>query len=35
MERNNNKSEGQMKRIKGVWDKQKERIIKVRQKLKE
>ena len=28
MERKNNKSEGQVKRINGVWDKWKERIIK-------
>ena len=32
MERKNNTSEGQINRIKGVWDKQKERIIKVRNK---
>ena len=32
MERKNNKSERQINRIKGVWDKQKERIIKVRDK---
>ena len=32
MERKNNKSEGQINRIKGVWDKQKERILKVRDK---
>ena len=32
MERKNNKSERQMKRIKGVWDKWKERIIKVKDK---
>ena len=32
MERKNNKSEGQVKRINVVWDKLKERIIKVSDK---